>query len=259
MAADPRHPQSKVLGDDVTEGAANVSYGAKVFYNPVQCFNRDLSITVLNQFVRERVGEERFKELKAGVKLEGGIKILEPLAATGLRSIRYALEVPGIEEVHSNDLSSEAVNLLKENVRKNNVEDLIKITEDDAISIMFNARPSAMIRRYDVIDIDPFGTPSPFLDSAVQAVADGGLLCVTATDAAILCGKHIETCHAIYGSMGLNAAPFCHEMGVRILLRAIEAHANRYGRSIEPLISLSIDFYMLVISSNSDEKIHVVI
>ena len=37
--------------------------------------------------------------------------------------------------------------------------------------------------RFDVIDLDPYGTASPFLDSAVQAVADGGLLCVTCTGA----------------------------------------------------------------------------
>ena len=35
--------------------------------------------------------------------------------------------------------------------------------------------------RFDVIDLDPYGTACPFLDSAVQAVADGGLLCVTCT------------------------------------------------------------------------------
>lgn len=29
-------------------------------------------------------------------------------------------------------------------------------------------------KRFDVIDLDPYGSPSQFLDSAVQAVADGG-------------------------------------------------------------------------------------
>lgn len=27
---------------------------------------------------------------------------------------------------------------------------------------------------FDVIDLDPYGSPSPFLDSAVQAVSEGG-------------------------------------------------------------------------------------
>lgn len=38
---------------------------------------------------------------------------------------------------------------------------------------------------YDVIDLDPYGSPSIFLDSAVQSVSDGGLLCVTGN--AVLC------------------------------------------------------------------------
>ncbi len=37
---------------------------------------------------------------------------------------------------------------------------------------------------YEVVDLDPYGSPTQFLDSAVQAVAEGGLLCVTATDMA---------------------------------------------------------------------------
>ena len=29
--------------------------------------------------------------------------------------------------------------------------------------------------RFDVIDLDPYGSPSIFLDSAIQAVKDGGI------------------------------------------------------------------------------------
>jgi tRNA (guanine26-N2/guanine27-N2)-dimethyltransferase len=49
------------------------------------------------------------------------------------------------------------------------------------------------------VDIDPYGAPSIFLDSAVQAVADGGLLMCTATDMAVLCGPNGEVCHSKYG------------------------------------------------------------
>eukprot|EP00878_Enallax_costatus_P042476 GHUV01049846.1.p2 GENE.GHUV01049846.1~~GHUV01049846.1.p2 ORF type:complete len:105 (+),score=24.09 GHUV01049846.1:1275-1589(+) len=45
---------------------------------------------------------------------------------------------------------------------------------------------------YDAIDLDPYGTPVQFLDSAVQAVSEGGLLAVTATDMAVLCGNSGE-------------------------------------------------------------------
>lgn len=59
-----------------------------VFYNPVQEFNRDISILAITQFGLDMKShmEEKKKEFV-------GIKILEALAATGLRSVRYAKEI----------------------------------------------------------------------------------------------------------------------------------------------------------------------
>ena len=99
--------------------------------------------------------------------------------------------------------------------------------------------------RFAVIDLDPYGSPTPFLDGAVQSVADGGLLCVTCTDMAVLCGNAPESCHAKYGSLSLKSRA-CHEMALRIVIRCVEAHANRYGRYVQPLLSLSVDFYCRV-------------
>lgn len=66
-------------------------------------------------------------------------------------------------------------------------------------------------QRLTVVDLDPYGSPTPFLDSAVQSVVDGGLLMVTCTDMAVLCGNHGETCFSKYGSYPVKAK-FCHEM-----------------------------------------------
>ena len=49
-----------------------------------------------------------------------------------------------------------------------------------------------VISAAQVVDLDPYGSPAMFLDAAVQCVTDGGLLCVTATDLAVLCGNHSE-------------------------------------------------------------------
>jgi len=43
-------------------------------------------------------------------------------------------------------------------------------------------------KRVDVVDLDPYGTAAPFIDAAVNCIADGGLLCVTCTDLAVLAG-----------------------------------------------------------------------
>lgn len=65
--------------------------------------------------------------------------------------------------------------------------------------------------RFDAIDLDPYGCPSIFLDSAIQAVNEGGLLLVTATDMAVLAGNAPETCYSKYGSVSLRMKA-CHEM-----------------------------------------------
>uniref|UniRef100_A0A1D1Z3F1 tRNA (guanine(26)-N(2))-dimethyltransferase n=1 Tax=Anthurium amnicola TaxID=1678845 RepID=A0A1D1Z3F1_9ARAE len=100
-------------------------------------------------------------------------------------------------------------------------------------------------REFDVVDLDPYGSPSVFLDSAVQSVADGGMLMCTATDMAVLCGGNGEVCYVKYGSYPLKAK-YCHEMALRILLACIESHANRYKRYIVPILSVQMDFYIRV-------------
>ena len=39
---------------------------------------------------------------------------------------------------------------------------------------MYNHR--ALSERFDVVDLDPYGTAAPFIDAAVQSVADNGEL-----------------------------------------------------------------------------------
>lgn len=71
--------------------------------------------------------------------------------------------------------------------------------------------------RVDVIDLDPYGSASIFLDSAIKSIADGGLLCVTCTDVATLCGNNSDACFYKYGSFSIRA-PFCHEMVIILSL-----------------------------------------
>lgn len=52
-----------------------------------------------------------------------------------------------------------------------------------------------------MIDLDPYGSVVPFLDAAVSAVRDGGLLCITCTDTRVLCGPDLAKCFYYYGSV----------------------------------------------------------
>merc|ERR1719391_74643 len=229
----------------VKEGQAEILFPSEkdVFYNPVQEFNRDLTIAVIKEFSRPLLKQRGVENPQIGVKSDQGFNILEALAASGLRSVRFAREIAGLKSVTANDLSTQAVESIKRNAEHNQVEDIIIPSEGDASMVMYrHKRPK---ERFDVIDLDPYGSPSPFLDAALQSVADGGLLCVTATDMAVLCGNSPETCYAKYGAISLKTKA-CHEFAIRIVLQCLEAHANRSGRYIQPLLSLSIDFYTRV-------------
>ena len=148
----------------------------------VQEFNRDVSIAVIQQFIRN--GGCSNSKPPDGQNGSYGIRILEALSATGLRSIRYAKEISGIKEIIANDISERAVGSIDKNVKENNVRDLVTPSHSDATMVMYNNRKKE--DRFDVVDLDPYGSPTPFLDGAVQAVAEGGLLCVTCTDLAVL-------------------------------------------------------------------------
>ncbi|XP_015118486.1 probable tRNA (guanine(26)-N(2))-dimethyltransferase isoform X1 [Diachasma alloeum] len=235
----------------IKEGKAEILVLEKnVFYNPVQEFNRDLSVAVLSLIAKEK--HENFTAIKtetvkinpsdqAGVKHENGITILEALSATGLRSIRYAKEVPYVRQIIANDISAKAVESIKRNIQHNKIEDLVTPSHEDATMVMYQNRKT----RFDAVDLDPYGCPSIFLDGAVQCLDNGGLLLVTATDMAVLAGNSPETCFVKYGAVSLKSKA-CHEIALRILLQHIAAHAGRYGRYIVPLLAVSVDFYIRV-------------
>ncbi|KAI8926939.1 N2,N2-dimethylguanosine tRNA methyltransferase-domain-containing protein [Entophlyctis helioformis] len=178
--------------------------------------------------------------------------ILEALSATGLRSIRYAKEIDSVGEIIANDLDAVAVKAIERNVAHNKAGDIIKPNQGDATQVMYRALGNNL--RYDVVDLDPYGSASPFLDSAVQAVSDGGLLCVTCTDLAVLAGSQPESCWMKYGGINIPGTPYTHEMALRILLHAIQSAAARCRRGIEPLLSCSIDFYVRVFVREAASK-----
>ena len=48
-----------------------------------------------------------------------GLRILEAMSASGLRAIRYAMELPSVQEVVANDIDPIAVKTIEENIRQN--------------------------------------------------------------------------------------------------------------------------------------------
>ena len=96
---------------------------------------------------------------------------------------------------------------------------------------------------FDVIDLDPYGSAIPFLESSIGALANGGLLAVTFTDMAVLCARKPHVCAYKYGTVPLPNK-YMHEMALRMVLHMISTMANRHGKYIEPMVSLTVDFYV---------------
>lgn len=180
---------------------------------------------------------------------DGNFRILEALSASGLRSIRYGMEIaPSVKKVIMvNDREEAAVESIRKHTEENGPYPsgtVLLPSHADAIDLM-HSRRTLTSEKFHVVDLDPYGAPTEFLDSAVQCVESGGLLCVTATDTAVLCGSNMEKCRPKYGGVALHR-PYSHEMGIRLLLAAIESAAIKHQRFIVPLLSLKLDFYIRV-------------
>ena len=200
-------------------------FKAPVFYNPKMEFSRDLAVLALKAFAPTR---------------ESPITVCDPLAGLGARGIRYAKEVPNVSRVVMGDLNCEALPVIRRNASLNGVEPLVDVFEKDAnLLLTEHAEPG---RRFDFIDLDPFGPPSPFIDSAVRALKNRGILAITATDTAPLCGVHAKACLRKYGATPLHA-DFCHEAGLRIMIATAVREALKYDLAAEALLSYSVDHY----------------
>ena len=112
------------------------------------------------------------------------MKILESLSASGLRSCRYGLEIPEASKIVANDLLPEAVEQINKNIEYNKLTDKVVANQGDAIKYMGSTN-----EKFHVVDLDPYGTAAPFIDSAIQCLEEDGMLMVTCTDAAVLAGS----------------------------------------------------------------------
>jgi len=95
---------------------------------------------------------------------------------------------------------------------------------------------------FDYIDLDPFGTPVPFLHSAFQALRRNGILAITATDTASLAGTYPKKCLRRYQARPCRCV-FGHEIGLRVLLGYIARQAAMFDRGTEPLLCFYADHY----------------
>ncbi|MFA5487503.1 MAG: tRNA (guanine(26)-N(2))-dimethyltransferase [Candidatus Methanomethylophilaceae archaeon] len=186
-----------------------------VFFNSQMAFNRDVNIMFLKALGRR------------------DISVADAMSATGARAVRIANEVPDTC-VTANDINAEATEYIKANIELNGLDNCTP-----------SNRPLGSLlaeRSFDYVDLDPFGSPVPFLHAAISGCRKNGILAVTATDAAPLSGAHRAKCERRYSARPLRG-PMCHEAGLRILMGYICRELARLDRGMVPLLSFSADHY----------------
>ncbi|MCX8174924.1 MAG: tRNA (guanine(10)-N(2))-dimethyltransferase [Candidatus Micrarchaeota archaeon] len=205
------------------EGGLKFRTERGVFYNPQMELCRDLC------------------SLAVGAIEAEGLSALDAMCATGVRGIRYLKENGNVKEVVLADRSKKAILCARKNAALNGCGRACKAMRADACELLRETE-------FDFVELDPFGSPVPFLCDAVRCFErkKRGWLSITATDTAVLCGAERDACIRNYGAVPLNNE-FCHENAVRILAgKAILASAPSSLAAI-PIFSLSRRHYVKII------------
>ena len=187
----------------------NISSKLPVFYNPLMVVNRDMTNFFIREINLNSIAKD-WRPIKKAVSLMSG---------TGVREIRWKLELK-LKEIIANDLNPKAIELMKKNFELNNVE--IKVTQKDA---RFYNELS------DFIDLDPFGSPLPFL----QPLIKGKYLKITATDLSVFC-TYKKKGLLKYRGFSKNKY-FCHIEAIKILIRRIRDFFRMHELNVKPIFS----------------------
>jgi tRNA (guanine26-N2/guanine27-N2)-dimethyltransferase len=213
-----------------------VSADMGVFYNPQMRENRDLSLFVISWLLSCRTPR----------------RLIFPMAASGVRPWRMfeELEVPPCEVV-INDLDPRAIEAAKSsralNPRASAWGGSLIFSNTSAQALLASGKPA------DYIEIDPFGSPLPFLDAAIQRIAHRGVLAVTATDTAALCGTYPKTGLRKYHAFTARS-PLMHEHAARILAHVVERNASRHGRYARVIFAYAHLHYVKLFFEVYDSK-----
>ncbi|WP_148705180.1 tRNA (guanine(10)-N(2))-dimethyltransferase [Methanosarcina siciliae] len=190
---------------------------APVFYNPEMELNRDINVAATAAFVKRLLSRKDLKREE--------VRYVDAFSASGIRGLRIAGEV-GIHAT-MNDWNPEAFELIKENIKINGLEEKAQATRKNANVLLHE-------QKFHIVDVDPFGTPAPYLDAT--ATSAQGMLAVTATDTAPLCGAHLNSGIRKYASVPLNTE-YHSEMGLRVLLGACARELAKHEKGMLPLLS----------------------
>lgn len=184
------------------------------FYNKEMETSRDFTVALL-------------KSIRKGVALDS-------MAGTGIRGLRIAAEAGW--DVVINDISKANVSLIKDNAKNNNMN--VEIWNK-------NFFEAVSTRKWDYIDIDPYGSPACFVDAAICNLKNDGIIGITMTDTANLEGRSIRKGYRIYGGLSQRGV-FSRELAARIFLGFLLRKGASIGYGGTPLLTVREKHYIRV-------------
>jgi tRNA (guanine26-N2/guanine27-N2)-dimethyltransferase len=204
-------PASSLLG--------RVPSKVPAFFNPSAKVNRDISVLLYKTFV---------PEIKKNPRSFG-----DPFGGIGARALRVAVEIPQLEQIYINDINTVAIEAAKKASEINLVTEKCTFTTQEVVRFL-TSHDSINFERFSVVDLDPFGSPAPYIDCVLRSVTKGGMLSITATDTAVLCGVHPEVCMRKYYGRPLNNH-YARETALRLIISLIAITAARLDLAILPV------------------------
>ncbi len=211
--------QTPVLVPRLDPNASYPPSSAAVFYNPTMEFGRDINVACMQTLADSQSGRS-------------AITYLDALGASGIRGLRVANEA--YLAVTLNDHDDAAYRLIKRNAKRLLLN--VHVKHSDANALMSE-------ERFGVVDIDPFGSPAPFVDAACRSASK--MLCVTATDTAPLSGAHFNAGVRRYSALPVNTE-YHAETGIRILMGKIVREFVKYDKSAVPVLAHATEHYYRV-------------
>ncbi|PSN19511.1 tRNA (guanine-N1)-methyltransferase [filamentous cyanobacterium CCP5] len=189
---------------------------AGAFYRPQSRRGRDLGVLAATLYRRDH----------------GQLRVLDAMSGCGVRPLRYQLEA-NADWVWANEGNPELGSLLSANLAALR-PDAYAITHQDANQVFFSCYQQRDY--YDLVDVDNFGGPAPYANSALWATRLGGLVYLTSTDGRATSGRDPNRSLQTYGAYA-RSHPAIHEQGLRLLLGHGIQQAAARGLGAEPIFA----------------------
>lgn len=158
----------------------------------------------------------------------GTLRGWETTAATGIRGLRLLHETGRFASFRLSEASDRSFEVLRANCADH----------PGAIAVAEDARRARSVpgAPFDYVDVDPYGSPLPFLGAALGAARSGGVLAVTATDMMVLAGAQPAATRRLYGAEPVRGR-LGPEGGLRILLARLAREARAAQLEARPLLA----------------------